>query len=88
MENTREVASAVYDASEKKGNDNVRQQAVDLLNEPGNQSDAARADIAKQLEATGTLPQLVISEFGNLDGDHNGSISAEEIQAVWKELGL
>lgn len=79
MENVREVASAVYDASEKKGNDSVRQQAVDLLNEPANQTTAARDGIAQQLEASGTLPQLVISEYGNLDGDGNGSLSREEL---------
>ncbi len=80
MENVREVASAVYDASEKKGNDNVRQQAVDLLSEPSAQANLG--DVTKQLEATGTLPQLVISEFGRLDGDGNGSISKEELDTV------
>lgn len=77
MENVREVASAVYDASEKKGNDNVRQQAVDLLSEPSAQANLG--DVTKQLEATGTLPQLVISEYANLDGDGNGSLSKEEL---------
>ncbi|MBC7999561.1 MAG: hypothetical protein IAF58_16540 [Leptolyngbya sp.] len=87
MENVREVASAVYDASEQKGNDNVRQQAVDLLSEPANQTDAAKAAISQQLEATGTLPQLVISEFENLDGDNNGTISEQELETITADAG-
>ncbi len=80
MENIREAASAVYKSTEHSTDSVARQQAVDLLNEPD--VNAHLDEVTQQLEASGTLPQLVISEFGRLDGDQNGSISAEELKAV------
>lgn len=80
MENIRETASAVYRSSEHQGDDVARQQAVDLLNEPDVKTKLD--DVTQQLESTGTLPQLVISEFGNLDGDKNGTVSWDELQKV------
>lgn len=78
MENIREAASAVYESSEHKGDNAARQQAVDLLNEPDVKGNLTA--VTQQLESTGTLPQLVISEFDRLDGDGNGNLTWDELQ--------
>ncbi len=80
MENIREAASAVFKSSEHKGDEAFRQQAVDLLNQPDMKDNLGA--VTDMLEKTGTLPQLVISEYERLDKDGNGSVSQSELQGI------
>jgi|GEM_PF-6832422 hypothetical protein len=83
MENIREAASAVYKSSEHKGDDAFRQQAVSLLEQAN--AGGQIGEVTNMLEQTGTLPQLVISEFGRLDKDGNGSVSQGELQGIMND---
>ncbi len=71
---------AIFAKGENTGRE--RSEVNNLLNPTVMNDSAARSAINADLRAKGLLPDLVLSEFDNLDTDKDGKISKVEAQAV------
>lgn len=70
----------IFRKAENSGRE--RSEVNSLLNPAIMNDPDARAAINADLQAKGLLPDLLISEFDNLDTDKDGKISKEESQAI------